>query len=176
MLKELVFASILAIYQFSGIYCLDKCEKSSKFDEDALSKLSLWPEERDIPWLEGEHYITVGQGAIIQCEVPELPEHSLVAVTFTTAYVDNMRSAVVKRREKKEEMQYDISADVCTIAILDADLKEQAVPDGVPAMCGAGRFISSIEDYNQSSIVTTQLTDESNRRNLLGYYVEKKRY
>ena len=35
---------------------------------------------------------------ILQCQLPALPPNSLVTVTYTPNYVNNMRSAVVKRR------------------------------------------------------------------------------
>merc|ERR1719391_1383580 len=68
-------------------------------------------------------------------------------------------------------MQYSLEKSGCTIAVLDANLREWEVPKGLPRMCGGSRYV---EQYKNSGMVT-EVTDNSTRQHLLGYSVDQER-
>ncbi|XP_023320935.1 uncharacterized protein LOC111695739 [Eurytemora carolleeae] len=170
-MKEMATGFLLVVFLFSFGNCLSPCEETDAFNIDDLLMISLWPVDRRMPWVEGEHYITEKESAELQCQLPELPSHSLVTVTYTPNYVNNMRSAVVKRRNKTENSGVDYQEDdeACTVTVLNTNFSESVLHSGLVPRCGESRSI--LYGGRSGASLTTEITDHKGTFHL-GYSVD----
>merc|ERR1719471_391692 len=116
---------------------------------DGVEKFKFGPLVPTPPYSEGEFYTVLDRNVSIECLLPALPSQSLVAITFNTSYMDNMKTANIQRQsvcssedgkkletcnQTKESKQYQ----VCTIAVYDAaSLELMSPPPNLPSTCEA---------------------------------------
>merc|ERR1712025_50228 len=150
----------------------------NKTQTDKLQLIRLDPTIPSPPYSEGEYYTTLARNISLEvkkrkkisleCKLPTISSKSLISITFNSSYMDDMKTANIKRKQfyKKTKLEAMTSKDLlptakhttCTLALFDSETMVgfQDVPDDLPPKCPEERMkdleISS-EDIPDEKII-----------------------
>jgi len=153
---------------------LDSCSSNNVWDQiddfvettiEELRKIRLDPIEPSRPYSEGEYYTTLNRNVSIQCKLPNLPAQSLIALTYNSSYMADMKTANTKRRKfcknRNNEVVDNCEVEVpsegyeaCTITVLDPFstlIEVQEIPLHLPPKCEQSRLDNLEINTNEMS-------------------------
>jgi len=161
---------------------LDECDLAKKWDVTlTTSQIKLGPDVPSAPFSEGEYYSIEERNVTLECLLPKVPELSYIAFTFNSSYVEDMKTAVVRRRQvcvtdegrikeceegrkegkKVKTSESEEKIEACTVALFDGDTLDRIdpVPAHLPPACSTQRMASLMSSAEVSlSSSTPHLT------------------
>jgi len=188
----LLISQVRAWYNTSQ---LAECDLAKKWDvTQTAAQIKLGPDVPSAPFSEGEYYSIEERNVTLECLLPKVPELSYIALTFNTSYVEDMKTAVVRRRpacltkgrkmgecekggeegNKVSKSESEQKFEACTIALFDGDTLDRIdqLPSHLPPPCTTQRMTSLIPSAEMSLSSSPHLTLSMTRvqLNMTGTY------